>query len=401
MDYTSNTQKKVDDVSFKEAIIDRKKPNAEIKNTSAEIEEINPEIKKANNDNASAKKPSSKKSDGVASSAKVRNSSFELLRIISMLMIIGHHLVVHGNFSTASTLNSWVLTILEFGGKFGVIIFMLISSYFLINTKFTIRKLIKLMLQVWFYSIVLYVISIFLNGFEFSAKRLAYAVLPVVMVEYWFVTCYVFIFLLSPFLNKMLKSHSQSEHGWLIVIMLFCYTVLRFAMNISSVFFMFIIIYMIGSYLRLYPIKELQKFSILIPSFLLLYFSLIILQHSFSYNFFEVDRLLMLLCAINFFMMFEKIKFHSKVVNIMASSTFGIYLLHDNINISPYLWNNIFHTNSFAFDNMLILYAFFVISVIFIIGAAIELLRKNIIEKPLLKWIDKIIEKFKIRKNIK
>ena len=154
-----------------------------------------------------------------------RNSSFELLRIIAMLMIIGHHFVVHGGFLDASTVNSWILTFLEFGGKFGVIIYLLISGYFMVTSKFTFRKLLKLWCQVWFYSVLLYVLSIFLPNFHFSARGLVTALFPVLMVEWWFVTYYIFLYLLSPFINKLAKVLSRSEYGWLIVLLLFLYNV--------------------------------------------------------------------------------------------------------------------------------------------------------------------------------
>lgn len=34
---------------------------------------------------------------------KLRNSSFELLRIISMLLIVAHHFVVHGKFDLTAS----------------------------------------------------------------------------------------------------------------------------------------------------------------------------------------------------------------------------------------------------------------------------------------------------------
>ena len=63
---------------------------------------------------------------------KDRNSSFELLRIISMLLIVAHHFVVHGNFDLISSFskNVFFLQSLSMFGKFGVNLFVLISGYF-------------------------------------------------------------------------------------------------------------------------------------------------------------------------------------------------------------------------------------------------------------------------------
>jgi len=61
-----------------------------------------------------------------------RQSNIELLRIISILMIVIHHVLVHGiynavNNSTLHFIDSFVI--------YGVNIFLLISGYFTINLK--------------------------------------------------------------------------------------------------------------------------------------------------------------------------------------------------------------------------------------------------------------------------
>ena len=92
---------------------------------------------------------------------KLRNSSFELLRIISMLLIVAHHFVVHGKFDLTSMFNKniFFLQSLSMFGKLGVNLFVLISGYFSCmqpsppHIKFS--KLIKLEIEVIFYSILI------------------------------------------------------------------------------------------------------------------------------------------------------------------------------------------------------------------------------------------------------
>ena len=63
---------------------------------------------------------------------KLRNSSFELLRITSMLLIVAHHFVVHGKFDLTASFskNIFFLQSLSMFGKLGVNLFVLISGYF-------------------------------------------------------------------------------------------------------------------------------------------------------------------------------------------------------------------------------------------------------------------------------
>ncbi len=67
-----------------------------------------------------------------------RNSSLELLRVISIVLIIGHHLGVHSNFEPNFAVNFWNeawILFLKQGGRLGVNLFILISGYFQITRK--------------------------------------------------------------------------------------------------------------------------------------------------------------------------------------------------------------------------------------------------------------------------
>lgn len=72
---------------------------------------------------------------------KTRNSSLEILRLAAMLMIIVSHIYAGTQggeqFSTANKV-IYILTNSLFGAGLGVIIFMLLSGYFLI--KFSEQK---------------------------------------------------------------------------------------------------------------------------------------------------------------------------------------------------------------------------------------------------------------------
>ena len=73
-----------------------------------------------------------------------RNTSIELLRIISMIMIMFHHFAYHGNFEwnfNEVTLPHLWYDFILMGGKVGVDIFVLISGYFLIENTETRSQL--------------------------------------------------------------------------------------------------------------------------------------------------------------------------------------------------------------------------------------------------------------------
>lgn len=79
-----------------------------------------------------------------------RNSAIELLRIVSMIMIIGCHFATHGGFefdSRSITVPRLWWNILEMGGNFGVDVFVLISGYFMIENQTLIKW--KKVLKFW------------------------------------------------------------------------------------------------------------------------------------------------------------------------------------------------------------------------------------------------------------
>lgn len=93
-------------------------------------------------------------------SQKTRTSSFELLRILSMALIVMHHYSVHGGFDFMSpfSLRLYFVQCLAMGGKLGVNVFVLVSGYFLCKSNFKWQRLIKLELEVIFYSCIIGVI---------------------------------------------------------------------------------------------------------------------------------------------------------------------------------------------------------------------------------------------------
>lgn len=87
---------------------------------------------------------------------KTRSSNIELLRIITMLVIVAHHYVVNSgigdivlNNSAINIKNTFYL-IIGGWGKTGINCFVLITGYFMCKSRITIRKFLKLVFEVEF-----------------------------------------------------------------------------------------------------------------------------------------------------------------------------------------------------------------------------------------------------------
>ena len=89
-----------------------------------------------------------------------RDSSIELFRIITMLMIVAHHYVVNsGVMGLIAGQKLWgangFLLCMGAWGKVGINCFVLITGYFMCEKSISLRKFLKLYLEIVFYALVL------------------------------------------------------------------------------------------------------------------------------------------------------------------------------------------------------------------------------------------------------
>lgn len=340
-----------------------------------------------------------------------RNTSIELLRIISMIMIMFHHFAYHGNFEwnfNEVTLPHLWYDFILMGGKVGVDIFVLISGYFLIeNTEklFQPKKLLKFWGQVVFYSIMTYLLSVMLRLNAFEIKQLIKVCLPITYPGWWFASTYFMLYLIHPFLNKLLHGLSKTEYQYLILMMVLCWSIIPTATTQlfeSNSLLWFVTLYGIAGYVNLYGgNQKLQS-----KHYFSLYFMVLIITYTVSttflflgtkkeewsthaIDFFEIERLPILLMAITLFMGFVTLKMnYHKWINMIASATFGVYLIHDSSYIRYYLWTNIFKINQYQDSTFLILYSILVVLILYVSCTMIDLIRKKLVEKPYMLFVN-------------
>ena len=152
---------------------------------------------------------------------KSRNVSLDLLRILSMLMIVVLHVNSHGGvLNNVSYFNVTIARLFESFSLPAVNIFVLISGYFLVDSRFKLSKILKLVLQVWFYSWIICVI-LFITGWgSFAAKDVISIAFPISYKEYWFITAYLLMYIMSPVLNILINSLSRNQHKFLMISLL-------------------------------------------------------------------------------------------------------------------------------------------------------------------------------------
>lgn len=341
-----------------------------------------------------------------------RSSNFELLRIISMFLIILHHFGAHG-FTTYGLLSTgllpatenWIKVFLAIG-KFGVNLFVLISGYFLVKSKFKWSKLVKLILQTMFFTVSLYLITCAWGEIKFSWKDLLRNFFPISTRKYWFVEIYVILYALSPFINKVINHCSKREFQTLLGILLIVQIVFP---NIDNYFpqselVWFITLYLIAAYIRLYPNKLTDLKRVNLPVFVFTFGLIIYAYLVWEQAYFGMSSLFCVVASLSLFCLFKNIKMPKiKAINFIASTMLGVYLFHDNLYFThsiPHIWNDailweqIFHAPFHAQFAGFPLYAFCVAVLVMAMGIGIELVRQLIFF-----GVEKLINRLKPKKQ--
>lgn len=341
-----------------------------------------------------------------------RNSAVECLRILAMLAIVLSHACVHSGFDLSLPQISFNRLIVQWGvlGNLGVDIYMIISGYFLCTKGAQAKTLSKLFVQLWFYSVVLFLVCRFGFGHAYSLRDYLNVFLPTLFAEYWFFTAYVVLAILSPYINILIREATQKQLQGALLCMIFMWIIVPtftkqqlYGTEIPQ----FVMLYTIGAYFRKYPDNCLQyktfRSIVTIGSFVLLFLSTVVLdclgmKFSVFQNrgtlFYERNSLLIVSCAAGLFAIavYQK-PFFNAFINNISGCTFGVYLIHDNPVIRQILWKQLLHLADFFDSPVLIAMILGSVIAVFVGSTLIELLRQKTVAKPMTQALNKCNEK--------
>ena len=345
--------------------------------------------------------------------SKIRKANIELLRIVLMLLIVAHHYVVNSGITSLFdnnniTINMVYLQFLGFAGKIGINCFVLITGYFMITSNITLKKFLKLFLEVKFYTISIYFIFVITRYQEFLIKDF----IKIIFYEiFWagkgFSSTYIIFFLFIPFINILLNNLNKRKHKLLIILTLFYFSIISTFTKINDTWNYLgwlITVYIVGAYIRLYPnkyfiSKKLNIITFLIFS-LLAFISILIIDYlnlKVSYYYFvnEAHKLLAILIAVSLFLIFNNLEItYSKIINTISRATFGVLLIHASSDtMRTWLWKDVLNNVSFYNSDYLILHSIISTFGVYIICNIIDQIRIEILEKNFFKHFDKKINK--------
>lgn len=337
-----------------------------------------------------------------------------------MLLIVAHHCVVNSGLITTDPLtlrpagqmvenpfsiNTLILWTIGMWGKTGINCFLLITGYFMCTSKITLRKFVKLMLWIYFYAIVIYIIFL-ITGYEtLSPLRLIQLVFPVWGFNVNFTSCFIGFWLTIPFWNILIQNMTKRQHQIRLCLLLGMYTILgtipKFNVTMNYVTW-FGIIYLISSYIRLYPHPVMSNkrlwMMVTFASIALAVCSMVVMSYLFGAKaptFFVSDsnKIFAVVVAVASFLWFKNMDIaHSKIINGIGASTFGVLLIHANSDaMRQWLWKDTVDcVGHYALPPLkLTLYIISTVLIIFFVCIAIDRIRFYFVEQPFFRWYDK------------
>ncbi len=355
-----------------------------------------------------------------------RQSNFELLRIFAMLMIVAHHYAVHGmkfphsGMGEGADSHRLFTFFLVPGGRICVALFFMLTGYFMIKTSIKPQKLVKLILQIFYYSffaLILFFVTYLLGLYKYpeysSAEKIKFFIrtlIPVTSGEWWFVTAYVALYLLVPLLNSFLqKLNRKGVILCMFIAWIFWYTLPLLFGGVFGYLQKAIFFYSLGAFLRIHYQKRNHKALLIIFAVVSwLFYAAAEHFRSICTGTDIVSRIYRLVCdsmiigvlvplsATCIFLLFKNLSIpHNKIINTISATTFGIYLIHDSNIVRPLIWNGFFHPLVQYQSRLYPFYAMTSILAVFVACSVIELIRLKFIEPPILCFANTKYEQIK------
>lgn len=332
-----------------------------------------------------------------------RNSSIELLRIICILFILLMHALPQNDVTAFNKFLRYPINI----GNIGVSCFILISGYY--GLTFKSFRFIQLILLTTFYSLF----TFFLNhGWVLNLTTLKTAfVIP--LYSNWFITCYLFLMLLSPYIDIFIINCEEKKFKKLLMILFIGFSLIPTALNTpyyavvthgGKCLIYMLFVYMTGRYISIREEKRDRRRETNRKKVLLCFMTLALLACAANYmvgKLFDRDCFIYFLdCSPFIFVMsiltfyyFKSYTFYSKTINYIASSVLAVYLLDG----TRLFWNEkLFHLNEFSQDNAMLLLLLLEVSTVFIFAVIIDKIRIALfqsIERKLINSIQTTVRK--------
>lgn len=356
--------------------------------------------------------------EAVVGSRRGRDSNFEVLRIVAMMMVILQHIAVYGGWpidmgqTFALSPDSFFIQFIYIFGKIGVWIFVLITGYYMVGSDSpVVPKFLKLLLQVFTTSVLIDVLFIVFADVPADSVNWAGDLFPVIHGNWWFASTYLIVLPFTPFVNRLLRALGRREHLTLIVLMLVIWCIIPTVTHsgmYGSFVMMFLLIYTIGAYIRLHPAAFERRAgfygacalaSVLVMALLIALVDLVGPVAGFrpmeSTTVWGDERNFMVVAVAVFtFLAFRRLDLgHNRWINPVAATTFGVYLIQEHHFFRGWIFGQLDMGSHFGSPDM-VPYVLLCMLGIFAICSVMEFVRMQTVERVtarIVPWLSRIV----------
>lgn len=293
-----------------------------------------------------------------------RERQFEVMRTVAMFFIVVYHCLTHGMgsdvFSTHSPVSMTNILFSDFLLVFSSIsvnLYVMVSGYFLADLEFKLSRVVRTWVQACFYSCVITILMMSLGLAPFSIVSLGKSFFPLSTDAYWFVTQFIGLMILSPFLALLVRQLSYKQFVWLLIGGAFiCLAIIpdfplgkRYHVAHGNSVWSFAYLFMIAGFIR----HHLQKISKakLLTAIVLVTILTMACEFYFGYHhefvtlyWFNYNGLPFILSVLVFVLVRQirvpELGFWNVLVKL-APYSFGVYLIHDQLMVREWLWSSI------------------------------------------------------------
>ena len=301
------------------------------------------------------------------------------------------------------------------GGEVGVTLFVLITGYFSCDKKIIPQKLLNIYLQTLFFSVLIFLFFCAID-YNTAIRALSYSLFPFTHSAYWFVSSWLLMLFFSPLLNAVFNACSpQTIKKYLLGGAIIWVILPTFNLGIgysNLIYFMYL--YLLGGaikaeYISFSKLNDgLKRIFILVSCGIL---TLLISNVIFSIFLFpgkifwsSLEKIFVLNSFYTFFLsiwifhIFKKLNIKSDNINWIASSMFGVYLIHDNQLVRPYLWHTLLQMDYAMNSPYFVVWVFIVSICIFCLCIVLDKIL-SLFYTPLIKCIENKLEKITLLKR--
>ncbi len=359
---------------------------------------------------------------------KTREYGIDIMRSLSMLAVVVLHLITHGGLGkgyeidTAEGVIVWLLELVSYPA---VDCFVLISGYLLCRSHFKLSRLVRVWLMAASWSVIIQTLFFIKSPESISIGAVLRMFTPILAGRYWFLNAYIVMMLFSPVLNYLLQQLPKYTLKGTIFCAVAIYSVAPvlalgndvFSTQMGYSFSWFMVLYVIGGYVRLYGRSWDKKkawyflagYAVLVAGNAVWIVTMeymgrcVPMANTLSHIFVKYTALPVLgsgLCLLEYFRS-DKFSRESRFAALCGRITpmvFAVYLIHDHPKVREMLICRCLSNVKDRPFAVVLLYVLLLVCTIFVVCIVLEWLRTKLfrllrVEQTVESWGEQLEEK--------